>query len=116
VDAFQRYDVDQIVGLLRDDAALSMPPYAFWLQGPADIRDWLLGQGSGCRGSRLVATQACGLPAFGQYRASDEPGLWKPWALTVLEVDSDRITGWNSFLDTEHLFPLFGLPPQLTDR
>ena len=116
VDAFQRYDVDQLVGLLRDDAALSMPPYSLWLQGREDIRDWLLGRGNGCRGSRLVPTAASGLPAFGQYRPGDQPGTWKPWALVVLELGGDTIAGWNSFLDTDHLFPLFGLPPALTDR
>jgi hypothetical protein len=30
-----------------------------------------------------------------------------------LELDGDRIAGWNSFLDTETLFPRFGLPPAL---
>ncbi|MGE3404192.1 MAG: sigma-70 family RNA polymerase sigma factor [Vicinamibacterales bacterium] len=116
LDAFQRYDVDEIVGLLRDDAALSMPPFSFWLQGQEDIRGWLVGRGNGCRGSRLIATQASGLPAFGQYRPGDEPGTWKPWGLIVLEPDGDRIASWTSFLDTENLFPLFGLPPAITDR
>jgi RNA polymerase sigma-70 factor (ECF subfamily) len=66
VEAFESYDVDRLVALLRDDATLSMPPYTLWLQGRAAIKAWLLGRGSGCRGSRLVPTRACGLPAFGQ--------------------------------------------------
>jgi RNA polymerase sigma-70 factor (ECF subfamily) len=37
-----------------------------------------------------------------------------PWALIVLELEGDRITSWNSFLDTEKLCPLFGLPPRLS--
>jgi RNA polymerase sigma-70 factor (ECF subfamily) len=28
----------------------------------------------------------------------------------VLELRGDRVAGINSFLDTESLFPLFGLP------
>ena len=36
---------------------MSMPPYDFWLQGPEEIGRWFLGEGSGCRGSRLLATQ-----------------------------------------------------------
>jgi RNA polymerase sigma-70 factor (ECF subfamily) len=115
VDAFERYDVEHLVSLLRDDATLSMPPFTFWLQGPDPIRAWLLGRGSGCRGSRLVPTAACGLPAFGQYRPADgPPGTHHPWALVVLELDGDRIVGWNTFLDTEKFFPLFGLPLHLT--
>lgn len=38
VDAFRKYDVDNLVALLRDEATLSMPPYTLWLQGPDAIR------------------------------------------------------------------------------
>src|SRR5271156_4393480 len=31
VDAFQRYDMEQLVTLLHDDALMTMPPYAFWV-------------------------------------------------------------------------------------
>jgi RNA polymerase sigma-70 factor (ECF subfamily) len=109
VDAFERYDVEALTSLLRDDAILSMPPYALWLQGPAPIAEWMTGPGCGCRGSRLIPTAACGSPAFGQYRPAPEGG-WKPWALIVLELSGDRIANLNSFLDTELLFPKFGLP------
>jgi RNA polymerase sigma-70 factor, ECF subfamily len=112
VDAFERYDVDQLTSLLHQDATFSMPPYALWLRGPAPVKDWLLGRGAACRGSRLIPTQASGSPAFGQYRPSPDGGH-KPWALIVLEVADGCIVGWNSFLDTETLFPRFGLPSQL---
>ena len=113
VDAFERYDVDALTALLCEDATLAMPPYALWLRGPAAIRAWLLGRGSGCRGSRLVPTAACGSPAFGQYRPGGPGGSHQPWALIVLELAGDQIAGWNTFLDTEVLFPMFGLPQQL---
>jgi RNA polymerase sigma-70 factor (ECF subfamily) len=113
VDAFHRYDVDMLVALLREDATLSMPPYTLWLRGPEPIRNWLLGRGAGCRGSRLVPTSACGSPAFAQYRPGGPDGTYQPWALIVLELAGNRIAAWNSFLDTEKLFPMFGLPPQL---
>ena len=45
-------------------------------------------------------------------RAGETPGTYNAWALIVLELDGGRISGWNSFLDTERLFPLFGLPLQ----
>jgi RNA polymerase sigma-70 factor, ECF subfamily len=66
VDAFHRYDVDGLVALLRDDVVFSMPPFSLWLQGQEPVRHWLAGRGIGCKGSRLVATAACGSPAFGQ--------------------------------------------------
>ena len=113
VDAFHRYDVDELVALLREDVTFSMPPYALWLRGPEAVRGWLLGRGSGCRGSRLIPTAANGSTAFGHYHPAPE-GVYKPWALIVLEFSGDRIAGWNSFLDTETLFPRFGLPPELS--
>lgn len=105
-DAFERYDIDALSSLLTTDATLSMPPYSMWLRGHESIRAWLLGRGSGCRGSRLIRTSANGQPAFGQYRN----GGADPFALIVLEIDGDRFTSMTSFLDTEALFPLFGLP------
>ncbi len=113
VDAFERYDIDSLVALLHEDATMSMPPYALWLRGPSEIARWHLGPGVHCRGSKMIPTQANGGPAFGQYRPSG-PGEWKPWALQVPEVSGDRIVGLNAFLDTDTLFPLFGLPPQLS--
>jgi RNA polymerase sigma-70 factor, ECF subfamily len=111
VDAFERYDVSRLVTLLRDDAVQSMPPYAMWMRGAEDIGRWLLGPGSGCRGSRLLPTEANGCPAFGQYRV-DPTGGHTPWALQVLEVSGDRISGFHAFLDP-NLFPAFGLPRHL---
>lgn len=111
VDAFERYDIPALTSLLHEDALMSMPPYELWLQGHESISDWLLGKGAGCRGSRLVPTAANGSPAFAQYRQDGR----EPWALIVLELDGARIRRMNYFLDTETLFPMCGLPMQLTD-
>jgi RNA polymerase sigma-70 factor (ECF subfamily) len=112
VDAFERYDLDSLTSLLYQDATWSMPPYELWLQTHDDIRRWCLGPGIGCRGSRLIPTVANGSPAFGQYKPSPEGGL-EPWSLQVLEISGGRISGITFFLDTETLFPLFGLPSRL---
>jgi RNA polymerase sigma-70 factor, ECF subfamily len=112
IEAFERYDLDSLVSLLHEDATWSMPPYRLWMQSHDEIQRWMLGPGSGCRGSRLVPTVANGLPAFGQYRPSPDGG-WEPWALQVIEISDGRISGANFFLDTASLFPLFGLPPRL---
>ena len=111
VDAFERYDIDSLVSLLHDDAVMSMPPYDFWLRGPVEMGRWFLGQGIGCRGSRLVATAANGCAAFGSYRP-DADGGHRPFALQVIEISGDRIVGHHNFLDT-NLFAAFGLPARL---
>jgi len=90
-----------------------MPPYELWLQTHRDIVTFCLGPGVGCRGSRLVPTVANGSPAFGQYKPSADGGF-DPWSLQVLELGADdRIRGITFFLDTDRLFPLFGLPDHL---
>jgi RNA polymerase sigma-70 factor, ECF subfamily len=115
VTAFERYDIAALLRLLHEDAVQSMPPYAMWLRGPADIGSWLLGPGAGCRGSVLLPTRANGLPAFGQYRV-DPAGGYAPWSLNVLEISGDKIAALHYFLDTTRLFPLFGFPAHLPVR
>jgi RNA polymerase sigma-70 factor, ECF subfamily len=114
VDAFERYDMDALTSLIHEDATQSMPPYELWLRGRDDILRWFLGPGAGCRGSRVIPTMAAnGSPAFGQYRPSASASGYDPWALQVLEIADGRIVEFTFFLDTERLFPLFGLPARL---
>jgi RNA polymerase sigma-70 factor (ECF subfamily) len=113
VDAFQRYDIDRFVALLHDDAIMSMPPFAMWVQGAHDIGRFMLEPGpSACADSVLIPTWANGCPAFGQYKP-DPAGGRTPWGLQVLEVRGGRITGFHCFLDSARIFPVFGLPPRL---
>ncbi len=112
VDAFERYDMDSLTSLLREDATWNMPPYELWLQTHRDIVKWCLGPGIGCQGSILVPAQANGSPAFGQYKP-DPAGGHSAWSLQVIELDGDRIGGITFFLDTARWFPLFGLPLRL---
>ncbi|HWM60437.1 MAG TPA: sigma-70 family RNA polymerase sigma factor [Pseudonocardia sp.] len=111
--AFERYDIAELVTLLHDDAVLSMPPYELWLRGTEDIVGWWVGPGCHCKGSKLIPLLANGLPAFAQYRPDLEGDGYHGWALQVLEFSGGKITFFNSFLDTEALFPLFGLPQRL---
>ena len=111
VDAFERYDVESLVTLLRDDVTFSMPPYELWLQGPAEVANWLLGTGIGCQGSRLVPIAANGCAAFGSYRPAG-PGAWEPWSIVVLDLSGNRISAIQSFLYPDW-FPVFGLPTRL---
>jgi RNA polymerase sigma-70 factor (ECF subfamily) len=111
VKAFEAYDIPSLVALLHEDAAISMPPIAMWLQGIEDVSAWYVGFGIGCKGSRLVPTVANGMPAFGQYRVDpDVPGGHRAWSLQVLEIVDGRIDHIHHFLDVEKLFPRFDLP------
>ncbi|WP_205324927.1 sigma-70 family RNA polymerase sigma factor [Glycomyces sp. YM15] len=110
VSAFEAYDMEALTALCTQDVALSMPPIPLWVQGHASVAEFMLTTGKGCENSKLVPVSANGLPAFGHYKPSGTPGLWEPWSITVLELEGDKISGLNYFLDTPKLFPLFGLP------
>src|SRR5207253_9990823 len=113
VAAFEAYDMDALTSLIHEDATQSMPPYDLWLAGRSDILSWWVGPGIGCKGSRVIPTiTANGAPAFGQYKPSEDGG-YEPWALQVLEIEDGKVVEFTFFLDTDRLFPLFGLPPRL---
>ncbi len=114
VEAFERYDIDALTSLIQEDATQSMPPFDMWLRGRDDILRWWFGPGIGCRGSRVIPTVAAnGSPAFGQYKPRADGDGYEPWALQVLELEDGRVAEFTFFLDTETLFPLFGLPARL---
>jgi RNA polymerase sigma-70 factor (ECF subfamily) len=114
VQAFERYDIDALTSLVHEDATQSMPPFDLWLRGRDDIFTWWWGPGIGCQGSRVVpAPAANGAPAFGQYKPSEDGSGYEPWALQVLQVEDGKIVELTFFLDTERIFPRFGLPLRL---
>jgi RNA polymerase sigma-70 factor (ECF subfamily) len=113
VEAFERYDIEALTSLIQEDATQSMPPFDLWLAGRDDIFRWWFGPGIGCKGSKVIPTLAAnGAPAFGQYKPAPNGG-YEPWALQVLEIADGRIAELTFFLETDTLFPLFGLPPRL---
>ena len=106
--------MDALTSLIQEDATQSMPPFDLWLRGRDDILEWWVGPGAGCRGSKMVPTvSANGSPAYGQYKPSATGDGYDPWALQVIEMAEGRIVQFTFFLDTETLFPLFGLPDRL---
>ncbi len=113
VRAFEEYDMEALTSLIHEDAQQSMPPFEHWLAGRDHILAWWVGQGAACRGSKVIATtDANGRRAFGQYKPDPEGG-YEPWALQVLEIEDGRIVELTFFLDTDSVFPRFGLPPRL---
>ncbi|MHA7279998.1 sigma-70 family RNA polymerase sigma factor [Arthrobacter sp. MDT2-2] len=112
--AFESYDMEVLVSLLRDDVVLSMPPFDLWLRGPADVRAWFLGEGRVCEGGRLIPLAINGSGGFANYHLV-EPGLWEPFAIQVIETEGERIVGHHNFLYPE-MFEAFGLPLVIDER
>jgi RNA polymerase sigma-70 factor, ECF subfamily len=114
VAAFEAYDMEALTALIQEDATQSMPPFDLWLRGRDDIFRWWWGPGIGCKGSRVIpAPSANGSPTFGQYKPSPTGDGYEPWALQVIELVDGKIGEFTFFLDTDKMFPLFGLPDRL---
>jgi RNA polymerase sigma-70 factor (ECF subfamily) len=110
VSAFERNDLDSLVGLLREDAIVEMPPFELWLQGRDDVRRFLVGVDA-CHGEVAVPIAANGSAAVAVYKRRDD-GASAAFAIHVLDVVDGRISALHAFLDTG-LFATFGLPLEL---
>ena len=116
VDAFQRYDMTALLTLLREDALQTMPPFEMWIEGASAITTWMMQPApSTCAGSLLLPVRANGVLGWAQYKPDHEHGGYTPWALQVHEVEGGRISRMTFFLDTERMFPLFGLDDRIYD-
>src|SRR6201989_2690508 len=115
VDTCQRYDMDRLVTLLHDDALMTMPPYAMWVRGAQNITRWMQEPSpSQCRDSIMVpAGRVNGVQASPKYKP-DPAGGHAPWGLQVHEASGGRFSRLTFFLDTQRIFPAFGLPAHLS--
>jgi RNA polymerase sigma-70 factor, ECF subfamily len=112
VEAWERGDAEAILALLAEDATFSMPPYALWFRGRADIAKFLPA-GPLLEDWRLVPATAGGQLAFGCYRWDADAGCHVGHSIDVLSVDRDgRVAAITAFLDAD-LLPRFRLPTTL---
>jgi RNA polymerase sigma-70 factor (ECF subfamily) len=114
LSAFERYDVEGIVSLLKDDVEFSMPPFPLWLQSPAEVAKFLVGTGIACKGSKLVPVAANGDTGFACYHPAPDGDGYAAWCIQLFDVADGRIAGWHNYLSVDPaIFPLFGLPDRL---
>jgi RNA polymerase sigma-70 factor (ECF subfamily) len=110
VAAWESGDVDAVVAMLAEDAAMTMPPIPTWYAGREAIAAFL-GRRP-LRGGlhwRLIPARANGQLAFGKYLASADNGTLIPHGLNVLTLNGARIAEITAFL-TPEAFGRFGLP------
>jgi RNA polymerase sigma-70 factor, ECF subfamily len=113
VDAFERHDVPALTALLHDDATLSMPPYALWLAGRAQIERWFLREPNPCANAKVTPVDANGAPAFAIYRPDARDRVLRPFALQIVTVEGDRIAAIDMHIEPR-LFDVFELPAELS--
>jgi RNA polymerase sigma-70 factor (ECF subfamily) len=100
VEAFEAGDVDAVVALLTEDAALTMPPLASWFGGREQIGAFLRGFPlSGAWRWRHALTHANGQPAVGCYAWDAEAAAFLPFALEVITLEGGRISEITAFVN-----------------
>jgi RNA polymerase sigma-70 factor (ECF subfamily) len=111
--AWDAVDIDGLVGLLTEDAAMTMPPEGMRVAGAREIGAFFATVPHEGRLDeiRLVPTAANRQPALAAY-ARGADGKHRPYGLMVLEVDGDLISGIVGFPDP-WLFERCGLPAEL---
>jgi RNA polymerase sigma-70 factor (ECF subfamily) len=114
VEAFTNDDIDGVVGLLTEDALLTMPPEPLEYQGPEAIERFLRDRWGplGARRHRAVPTRANGQPAFGYYIEDAQCPVARWSGLIVLTLEGDRISALTRFADSGTA-ARFGLPRTL---
>ena len=110
-EAFERNDVERLVGLLTDDALLTMPPQPFEFEGPVAIGGFFSTVPAGGALDRilLVPTRANGQPAFACYLRDVQTPIAHAYGVILLTLRGDRISAITGFVDTS-LFARFGFP------
>ena len=111
VSAFQRFDLDELVALLTDDARLTMPPEPLEHRAPGPIARFLLETHLG-QELKLLPTRANGQPALVLYIPDPCAPIWRACGLIVLALRGDRIHELTRFGELS-LLARFGYPRTL---
>jgi len=109
IAAWERGDVDAVVGMLAEDATITMPPIPTWYRGRDAVATFLARHPlADDRRWRLVPARVNGQLAFAHYLwdASEEKFL--PHSVDVITLDGARIEEITAFL-TPGPFARFGL-------
>jgi len=112
VTAWENADSAALIALLREDVALTMPPFPVWFGGRTDIKTFLDGylfQSMDPFKVRLAPLQANGSPAFAVYQM-DKEGIYRAAAIHILTLDDGKIAEIHDFLSFDgQLFKRFHL-------
>jgi RNA polymerase sigma-70 factor (ECF subfamily) len=123
IDAWERGDVEAIMGLLAEDAKYAMPPLPVWYSGRDAIAIFLRRSALTVRW-RMLPARANGQLAFACYGWDEEKAAFTPVSLDVLTLSGTEAKQITAFVtpDTHgpareryaaDVFGRFGLPDRL---
>jgi RNA polymerase sigma-70 factor, ECF subfamily len=95
--AWENWDLDGFVALLKEDATVTMPPFLTWFVGREAIRAFTPMAWNALRRFRLLPTGANGQPAFAAYELSSDSSHFAARAIHVLTLK-------NGFISTATIF------------
>ena len=112
MEAFEHADLDALLGLLRDDAVLEMPPIPTWFAGREAVIRFLAANVFVEREPfRMLPITANGGPAVAAY-TRDADGVFRAHAIQILAFRGSGVSRITSFNDPA-LFASFGLSERL---
>jgi RNA polymerase sigma-70 factor (TIGR02960 family) len=111
VSAFERFDLDELMALLTDDARLTMPPELAEHRGPGPIAGFLLESHVG-QDLKFLPTRANGQPALVLYLPDPSAPIWRSCGLIVLTLRGNQVHALTRFADLGFL-ARFGFPRTL---
>jgi RNA polymerase sigma-70 factor, ECF subfamily len=98
INAWENADVDALVTLLAEDAALAMPPEREWYAGREAVGAFLAARPlSGRVRWRVVPTRANGQLAFAHYHFDADDAAYRLGEICVLRLEGDRIKEITAF-------------------
>jgi RNA polymerase sigma-70 factor (ECF subfamily) len=114
VDAFTRADANALVGVMRADVEMEMPPIPTWFTGRDAVVGFLGSRVLRRAGLwRMVPTRANGQPAFAVYEntdGDDRTDGYRAYGIQVLTLVGGRIARVTAFNDPA-LVATFGFAP-----
>jgi RNA polymerase sigma-70 factor (ECF subfamily) len=118
VEAWQAADIGKLVGLLKSDVVMTMPPLPVRYGGRKAVIEFLTTIPSiiARDGFRFIPTRANRQPALAVYRLDldGESRTYRAWGIFVLGADGESVAEITAFIDPT-LLPVFGLPTELVD-
>ncbi len=116
LQAWESSDVTLLLGVLKEDAALAMPPMPQWYTPRLEIIQFLSSAVFARRVDpyrfRAIPVRANGMPAVALYARAQMGESWKANALHLLEADGPQVVRVTAWLDPR-LFRVFGLPAEI---
>jgi RNA polymerase sigma-70 factor (ECF subfamily) len=113
VEAWDAVDIGKLVGLLKRDVVLTMPPLPLRYAGREAVAEFFatIPAGGALDRFRLTPTHANRQPAVAVYRLDPDSLAYRAWGMFVLSLDGEAIAEITVFYDPK-LVPLFGLPAE----